>query len=84
MLGTFCACLFGLAAMAASLSIWLTVTNYAPDVARLRRTRRSGLRELHVSWRILAPAADSRREPAFKAERRAPLDFGRVECPLAA
>lgn len=72
MIGTLCACLFALAALAASLAILLTVTDYAPDVAKLRRLHSRGVRPIQVSWRILAPTSPTSRDAVVRAACPAP------------
>lgn len=61
MLATVCTCLFSFAAMAAMLTILMTLKGYAPDVARLRLERSARPRDFYLSWRIIESAA----VPAF-------------------
>lgn len=56
MLATVCTCLFALAAIAATWSIFATLVTYAPDIAALRLERSCEVRQRHLAWRIVGTA----------------------------
>jgi hypothetical protein len=62
MAGT-CVALFALAALAAVASIVSTWQTYGADVTALRVLRRTGIRDLQLSWRILEPTPAQASQP---------------------
>lgn len=55
MVAATCLALFTFAAIAAAGAIVSTWQTYGADVSALRALRRAGVREMQLSWRILAP-----------------------------